>query len=235
MFHILVVEGSSEYQEIISRTLAHHKITICGTFVASMRELKANNFSLIVMDFNLPDGDGYSLLNEIRSDARNSQVRVLCLTGRQAIADKVAAFNLGADDYMAKPFDPLELRARADAKLKRFRGRRLEGECLTVGSLEIDLARHRVSIKNGENRTDVEVTQNEFKLLSTLAKSPDQVFSRDQLLVAAWGEDARVLERVVDVHFCSLRKKLGLYSRYIKAVSGIGYKLVPDRQQNASV
>jgi DNA-binding response OmpR family regulator len=161
----------------------------------------------------------------MQNDAEFRDIPVMCVSGRVNLTDKVTAFSLGADDYITKPFDPIELRARVSSKIRRHR-RRVESPVLRVGPIEIDRARHLISIKGSE----VEVTQTEFKLLCALAKRPNQVYTRDQLLIAVWGENADVLERVVDVHLCSLRRKLGTCSRFVKAVPGVGYKLSTTRE-----
>lgn len=225
MFHLMVVEDSEDFQKLISRTFASYKLTICGSFAEAVANLDKHKFDLVLVDIGLPDKSGYELINEVQSHKINSEIPVLCLTGRTNVTDKVTAFSLGADDYITKPFDPLELRARIDAKLKKALKSARDGEHLSVGDIDIDLARHRVQVRNVDSSQEAEVTQTEFKLLCAMARRPDQVFTRDQLLIAAWGEDARVLDRVVDVHICSLRKKLGHCSKYIKAVPGVGYRI----------
>lgn len=222
---VLVVEDSEEYQKIIGRTLSDYTVTLAGSAEDASAILKKDTFDLILVDINLPKKDGYSLISEIQASHDLTEVPLLCLTGRKEITDKVTAFSLGADDYITKPFDPLELRARIDSRFKKTRRKNSKDLTTTVGEIEIDHARHRVTILMDSEKVEVEVTQTEFKILCCLARRPDQVYTRDQLLVAAWGEDARVLERVVDAHVCLLRKKLGPYSKYIKAVTGVGYKL----------
>lgn len=231
VFSLLVIEDSPEYSSIISRTLGDHNVTVCSSAEEASSLFLDSRFDLFIVDINLPDRDGFTLLSEIKTNPDTSLTPVLCLTGRKEITDKVTAFSLGADDYLTKPFDPLELKARVDAKLKKLAKSKIEKSITNIGQLEIDLNRHRVSAQVDGRKHEVEVTQTEFKLLCCLAKRPEQVFTRDQLLVAAWGDDARVLDRVVDVHICLLRKKLGEYSHYIKAVPGLGYKLIVTQQK----
>lgn len=224
---VLVVEDSEEYQKIISRTLSHYAITLAGSAEDAFVILKKEHFDLILVDINLPKKDGYSLISEIQSNDELADVPLMCLTGRKDITDKITAFSLGADDYITKPFDPLELKARVESRFKKNHRKKSQDLTTTVGEIEIDHARHRVTIMVDAEKKEVTVTQTEFKILCCLARRPDQVYTRDQLLVAAWGEDARVLDRVVDAHVCLLRKKLGPCSKYIKAVTGVGYKLTP--------
>lgn len=231
---ILAVEDSTEFQMLIVHALGEYQVTCVATADEAGQKLRNNSYDLILIDINLPGRDGYSLLGEIQSQSELSEIPILCLTGRSEITDKVTAFSLGADDYLTKPFNPLELKARVDSKLKKI-GKKKTKELLTiVGDIEIDLARHRVTVLEGDKRVEVEVTQIEFKILACLARRPEQVYTRDQLLVAAWGDDARVLDRVVDTHICMIRKKLGSKEFSIKAVTGIGYKLQAIRRKVAA-
>lgn len=227
MFRVLFVEDAIEYQKIISYTLNEYVLTCASTVSEASAFLKSKEFDLILVDITLPDRDGYTLLAEIQSNPSTANIPVLCLSERNEITDKVTAFSLGADDYITKPFDPLELRVRVETRLKKIARKKEEDRITIIGEIEIDHARHRVMIGPKNNRREVEVTQTEFKILCSLARRPDQVYTRDQLLVAAWGEDANVLDRVVDTHVCLLRKKLGVCSNYIKAVKGVGYKISP--------
>lgn len=222
---ILVVEDAEDYQKIVSHSLGDHSVHCVDSVDAGANALRNEAYDLVIVDINLPGKDGYVLLAEIRSNPELAELPVLCLTGRTEITDKITAFSLGADDYLTKPFNPLELKARVDSKLRKYGRKRSERLRTRVGDLEIDHERHRVSVQAEGQTREVEVTQTEFKILTALARRPDQVLTRDQLLVAAWGEDANVLERVVDSHVCLLRKKLGAHGSYIKAVTGVGYRI----------
>lgn len=229
MNHILLVEDSPEFQKLVSRSLGHHKITIAGSVDEASSLLRETRFDLVLLDISLPKRDGYALLSEIQSDPELSGIPVICLTGKNEVTDKVTAFSLGADDYIVKPFHPIELKARVDGRISK-RGRRAESESvLKVANLEIDRSTHRAIVRDAGGAREVRLTQTEFKLLCVLVTRPDQVYSRDQLLVAAWGEDADVLDRAVDVHLCSLRKKLGGCGSAIEAVPGVGYRFAPTR------
>lgn len=227
MYKILVVEDSEDYQKIITRTLGDHQVFISTSAEEAAIALKNANYDMILIDINLPQKDGYSLLSEMRGRPELCDTPIVCLTGRTEITDKVTAFSLGADDYITKPFDPIELQIRVESRLKKTFRKKNEDLITHVGAIEIDHARHRVTSLIDNIKTEIDVTQTEFKLLSCLARRPEQVYTRGQLLIATWGEDAEVLDRVVDAHICLLRKKLGPHSHYIKAVTGIGYKLVP--------
>jgi DNA-binding response OmpR family regulator len=222
---ILAVEDSMEFQILIMRTLGEYQVVCVATVDEAESKLRNESFDLILIDINLPGRDGYSLLSGIQGNNELAEIPVLCLTGRTAVTDKIAAFSLGADDYLTKPFNPLELKARIEAKLKKVGRQKKKDLLILVGDIEIDLSRHRVATIDNSKRNEINLTQTEFKILVCLARRPEQIYSRDQLLVAAWGEDARVLDRVVDTHICTIRKKMHSKNFAIKAVTGLGYKL----------
>ncbi len=235
MFKILVVDDAKEYQKIITRTLGDYDVTCAESAEEAGPLLCDNSFDLIIVDINLPKQDGYSFLTEVRSSVESLHTPIFCLTSRSDITDKVTAFSLGADDYVTKPFDPIELRARIDAKLRSAVRKKNKDLITSIGELEIDHARHRVVIDAKTEPKELDVTQTEFKILFSLSRRPGQVFSRDQLLAAAWGQNVTVLERVVDAHICLLRKKLGRYGHYIQAVTGVGYKLAIEPKQKKAL
>lgn len=230
MNRILLVEDAADIQKIVTRTFSHHSVSCVTTVSEAQLALNRGMFDLILLDINLPGESGYALLNEMGSVGGARDIPIICLTSKTALEEKVTAFSLGAEDYIEKPFEPMELRARVDAKLRKIQAKD-ETQIVQAGDLNIDLSRHRVSIQDHGRSREVAITQTEFKLLCCLAKAIDRVFTRDQLLVAAWGEDAQVNDRVVDVHLCSLRKKLGKSSKHIQAVTGVGYRFTILEQE----
>lgn len=225
MARVLIVEDTLEYQTILKRTMSDFETTVVTTVDEAWSALRNKGFDLVLLDIELGhEKNGFHLLADVQASAEFRDIPVMCISSRHNLTDRVTAFSLGADDYILKPFDPIELRARAGSKIHRYLRRQTTAPELRAGQIEVDLVSHRVRLTDKGGTRDVEVTQTEFKLLSCLIKRPDQVFSRDQLLVAAWGENANVLERVVDVHLCSLRRKIAPYSHYVKAIPGVGYK-----------
>ena len=180
---------------------------------------------LVVLDLRLPGIDGLDVLREIR---RSSSVYVILLTARSDETDKLIGLELGADDYITKPFSPRELVARVRAVLRRRRGGGADpDQALRFSSLDIDVERHEVKV----DQRPVELTNIEFELLAVMARSPGRVFTRRQLIEQIWGWDFYGDERVVDVHVRNLRKALGDPAdepRFIGTVRGVGYKLVAD-------
>jgi DNA-binding response OmpR family regulator len=176
---------------------------------------------LVVLDIMLPNVDGLTICREIR---KQSQVPIIMLTARDEVTDKVVGLELGADDYLTKPFHPQELVARAKALVRRARLEPDQPRMVRAGRLEVDLERHEVRF--GENR--VQLRPKEFDLLALLARHPGRVFQRSELLDLVWGYDFPGYTRTVDVHVQQLREKLaqgGVVDPTIQTVWGVGYKL----------
>lgn len=228
MFSVLLIEDSPEFQLMVKRVLGHHHVITTDDPDMVTHHLSTQKIDLIILDIGLPKRDGYSVLNEIQSHAEWSSLPVVCLTGKGNVTDKVAAFSLGADDYIQKPFEPVEFKARIDSKLLKQRRTVSVKSKLSLGDLTVDLSSHRVWCE--ESNAEVTLTQTEFKLLLHLGRHPGNVFSREQLLSSVWGDDGAVFDRAVDVHLCSLRKKVSPYGVQFKAVAGVGYKLILERR-----
>jgi DNA-binding response OmpR family regulator len=180
---------------------------------------------LIILDLMLPDLDGLDICKRLKKDERTAAVPVLILTAKGDETDVVLGLELGADDYMVKPFSPKELVARVHAILRRRKtpGAAGSGQWRVGDMLEIDERQHVVQVAGRK----LELTATEFAILKVLARNPGWVFSRDQLLDRIWGEDKASLDRTIDVHVKNLRDKLGEAGHLIKSVRGVGYKLEP--------
>ena len=176
---------------------------------------------LVVLDIMLPNVNGLTICREIR---KQSQVPIIMLTARDEVTDKVVGLELGADDYLTKPFHPQELVARAKALVRRARLEPDQPKLVRAGRLEVDLERHEV--RCGESK--VQLRPKEFDLLALLARHPGRVFQRSELLDLVWGYDFPGYTRTVDVHVQQLREKLaqgGVTDPSIQTVWGVGYKL----------
>ncbi|HWN82252.1 MAG TPA: winged helix-turn-helix domain-containing protein, partial [Candidatus Udaeobacter sp.] len=174
---------------------------------------------LIILDLMLPDMDGTEVLRVLKADDRTRQIPVIFLSARTEEVDRVVGFELGAEDYVGKPFSPRELMLRVRALLRR-RGDGEETGALRAGGLAVDLTSHRVEV-DGEA---VELTATEFRLLAHLMRKPGRVLERDRLLDAVWGQEVYVTPRTVDTHVQRLRQKLGSAGRLIETVRGVGYR-----------
>jgi len=175
----------------------------------------------LVLDLMLPDLDGLEICKQLRAKTRTARLPVIMLTARAEETDKIIGLELGADDYLTKPFSPKELIARIKALLRRQEAP-AEQKVLRIGkNIVLDPEKYEVLIDGAA----VEMTGTEFKILQMLAEKKGIVFSRDKILDRLWGSEKAVFDRTVDVHIKHLREKMAKYAGYIKNVRGVGYKI----------
>jgi len=181
---------------------------------------------LIILDLMLPGMDGLEVCKTLKQDTKTARIPIIMLTAKAQESDKIVGLELGADDYVTKPFSPRELIARIKAVVRRFQEKEKLPESLKIGDLSIDFARIVVSVKD----KSVELTAKEFELLKTLIKARGRVLSRDYLLDTIWGFDhaIEIQTRTVDVHIRTLRKKLKGEARRIVTVKNYGYRFELD-------
>jgi two-component system phosphate regulon response regulator PhoB len=225
---ILLVEDDADLLEVLRLTF-ELEMPDCELITATDGEIamqKARRFvpDLVVLDIMMPKKDGIEVCRELRADRRLSGVQVLMLSAKSEDTDVVLGLGVGADDYLAKPARPIELVARAKNLLRRaaVRGANGDEKTLIFGNLAIDPVRFELRIAGDA----VELTPMQFKILYTLAKNPGRVYRRDELIDAAAGTDVIIIERNIDTHVKTVRKKLGDYADVIKTVRGVGYKFV---------
>lgn len=175
---------------------------------------------VVLLDVMMPGLDGWEVLKRLRADAKTASIPVLMLTAKGQEADRVLGLELGADDYIVKPFSVRELAARIKAVRRRFESASRPGEVLRVGPLSIDSGRREAAV-GGRALT---LTTTEFNLLRALAEKPGRVFTREDLIASARGEDAVVTDRTIDVHVAALRKKLAKHAELLETVRGVGYR-----------
>ena len=176
---------------------------------------------LIMLDIMLPGEDGISILKRLKADARTADIPVIMATAKGNEYDKVIGLDLGADDYLAKPFGMMEMASRVRAVLRRSGRAAEKQQLIRVGGLEMNLGEHIVTADG----IRIQLTLKEFELLRTFMTSPGRAFTREQLLTSVWSEDFLGETRTVDVHVGTLRQKLGACGKYIRTVRGVGYKL----------
>ena len=223
--NILVVEDEEEIQELVRYNLAKegYSVTCAGSGEEALQKVRRQLPDLVVLDLMLPGLDGLEVCKVLKGDAATRDVDVVMLTAKGEEADIVTGLELGADDYITKPFSPRVLIARIRAVLRR-RAAEPAGETavIRIHNLVIHPGRHEVTI-DGEPTT---LTSTEFRVLHVLARRPGWVFTRLQIAEAVHGVDYPVTDRSVDVQIVALRKKLGADGRYIETVRGVGYKFV---------
>jgi len=224
---ILVVEDEPQIAGIVRDYLEHAGFAVltAGDGAAALALVRARRPDALVLDLGLPRVDGLDVIRAIRRDSR---VPILILSARGDETDRVAGLELGADDYVVKPFSPRELVARVRAVLRRAEAVPLADERIETGDLVLDLVRRRVTVAGRA----VTLTPTEFELLVTLAREPGRVWTRSQLLDAVHGFSLESYERAIDGHVRNLRRKLEpdeAAPRYVRTVHGVGYALVePD-------
>jgi DNA-binding response OmpR family regulator len=224
---VLVVEDEIKIARLVGDYLEHagFEVVLAGDGETALAEVRRLLPDLVVLDLGLPKRDGLDVTRELR---RTSNVPIVMLTARSDEVDRILGLELGADDYVVKPFSPKELVARVRAVLRRARGAGTAGpEVIRAADVEIDLTRRRVRV-GGRN---VEVTATEFDLLATLAREPGRVFTRGQLLSAIHGVAFESYERAIDAHVKNLRKKIEPTPgrpRYLLTVHAVGYRFADD-------
>lgn len=225
---ILLVDDAPEVKLLVETSLhgLSCALSTAETAQDGIKYLTDQKPDLILLDIHLPDQSGLELYLEIQKNPILKQIPVIFLTGKKDVTNKVTAFSLGAEDYIEKTFHPLEFRARVEAKLKKQQTLNQQRVQYSIGNFIFDLSSQKVTMKDSEKNTnqDVDLSPKEFKLFYLLAKHPDQIFSRAQILDTVWGHNIHVYDRTVDTHVCSLRKKLGNQGERIKSVPGEGYR-----------
>ena len=227
--NILVIEDEPDIRKNLEYNLAREgfKVSAVGSLSDANETLKNNVFSLILLDLMLPDGSGLDLCKKIKGNPETESIPIIILTAKDDEVDRVVGFELGADDYVTKPFSVRELILRVKAILKRGikKSDVVEVE-RQFGDLKIDVDSHEVHVDSSL----IELTALEFRLLRELVDKRGRVQSRDQLLSEVWGYNSEVTTRTVDTHIKRLREKLGSMGKYVQTIRGIGYKFsrTPD-------
>jgi DNA-binding response OmpR family regulator len=221
MPNILIVDDEPNIIELAKLYLEREGFKVEGVSTGkdALTRQETGKPDLIVLDLMLPDIDGFDVCRRIRT---KSNVPILMLTARKEDVDKIVGLELGADDYLTKPFNPRELVARVKAILRRNQSPTKPSSTLTLGKLTIDTARHEVT----SNGKPVSLRTKEFALLVTMAQNPGIVFSREKLLEMVWGYDYYGETRTVDVHINHLRDKIAGSGVDIETLRGSGYKMI---------
>lgn len=222
MTRILIVEDDREIAQLVRDYLerASFDTSWAGDGEQALEQVRNGSPDLILLDLGLPKRDGLDVIREIRKSA---QTPVVMLTARGEETDRIVGLELGADDYIVKPFSPREVVARVRAVLRRANASEVDGQRLHRGAMEIDVPRMRVTVGGRA----VELTATEFQLLATLARRPGQVFTRGQLLDAVRGDAFEGYERAIDAHIKNVRRKIEPDSAkptFIQTVYGVGYR-----------
>ena len=226
---ILVIEDEPDIRRNLEYNISRegYNVLTAGSLSEAEEIVNSNSLSLILLDLMLPDGSGLDLCKKFKSNSKTESIPIIILTAKDDEVDKVVGFELGADDYVTKPFSVRELILRIKAILKRGQTKKEVVEVeRQFGDLKIDIESHEVFVDS----VQIDLTALEFKLLNQLVETRGRVQSRDQLLQDLWGYSAEVTTRTVDTHIKRLRNKLGSMGKYVQTIRGVGYKFarIPD-------
>lgn len=220
---IVIVDDEPDILELVDLHLKKAGFRTDGFLNAEnfLKFIKIEHPDLIILDLMLPDADGLEICKELKKQGEYSSIPIIMLTAKGEETDKILGLELGADDYVTKPFSPKELVARVKAVLRRQQQREELPRIEPGGLLDILPEKHEVYVEGKK----VELTSTEFRILQLLSSKKGWVFTRDQILDYLWGQEKAVVDRTVDVHIKHLREKLGKASSLIKNIRGVGYKL----------
>ena len=226
---ILVIEDEPDIRRNLEYNISREGFNVitAGSLSEAEEIVNSTSLSLILLDLMLPDGSGLDLCKKFKSNSKTDSIPIIILTAKDDEVDKVVGFELGADDYVTKPFSVRELVLRIKAILKRGQTKKEVVEVeRQFGDLKIDIESHEVFVDS----VQIDLTALEFKLLNQLVETRGRVQSRDQLLQDVWGYSAEVTTRTVDTHIKRLRNKLGSMGKYVQTIRGVGYKFarIPD-------
>ena len=229
--HILIVDDDREIVRLLRSYLQRERYAVSVAYdgESALHALRRESPQLMLLDLMLPDKDGWEITRTVRGDEKLADTLIIMLTARVEDTDKIIGLELGADDYVTKPFNPREVVARVRALLRRTQRTTPRVTALVVGGLQMNVDRREVQVRG----TAAELTPTEFNLLQTLMESPGYVFTRTELMDKALGYDYDGVDRMLDSHIKNLRRKVEVDPRrpkLIQTVYGIGYRLAGERE-----
>ena len=227
--HVLIVEDERDLQRVMAYNFKQAGFDVVSALNAetALRTVKEERFDLIILDLMLPDMPGTEVCRRLKQARETAGIPVIMVTAKGEEIDRIVGFELGADDYVVKPFSVRELLLRVQAILRRSQGEQEATPGFRFGSLRVDREAHRV----WANDAELELTALEFKLLVTLFDRKNRVQTRAALLSDVWGIDADITTRTVDTHVKRLREKLGDAGAYIETVRGVGYRFADNPEE----
>ncbi len=216
---VVIIEDDNAILELVKYNFEKEGFVVdgFGNGHDGLEHITTNLPDIVILDIMLPDIDGFEICKELKKNEKTKDIPIIMLTAKADEVDRILGLELGADDYVVKPFSPRELIARVKAIMRRSSSEK-NPEILKFEEVVIEVARHKAYVKDQE----ILLTATEFKILHTLIKKPSRVFTRDNLLNTL---DKTIIDRNIDVHVTNLRKKLKSAGKYIKTVRGVGYKI----------
>lgn len=232
MANILVLEDLDENYFLLSQAIGTEHNLIWAKTVSEAIKKFNDSLDLALVDVSLPDGDGFQFCDWIRSKVGDKRIPIIFVSANTSVESRITGFLIGGDDYIQRPFNFTELKARIDSKLKRMAQQ--PSALLEVNSICADLRAQRAQIVENGRRQDLDLTPIEFKILNLFLAEPNKAFGRDEILNKVWGQNIFVYPRSVDTHVSKLRKKLGPKGNVIRSIHGFGYKFsAPSKNDGA--
>lgn len=227
MASILLVDDSQEIRDVVAAVLKKdHTVDWTPTVADAQAKLSSGqNYDLVLLDIDLPDGSGIDFLSTVASEIEARGISVIFLTGTDSVTTRTRGYQLGALDYIAKPFDIVEFQVRVNAKLKKVAPRSAVQNVLRKGNIQIDLVRQQAFEVGAELEKQLELTPVEFRLLLLFLQNDGEVVTRQKILDTVWGQNTHVSSRCVDHHVCGLRKKISTSGQKIESIYGVGYRI----------
>lgn len=226
MAELLLVDDCSEVRLLVSKSLLPHNVTACENIEEAKNALAQKTFDLIVLDVDLPDGNGYDFCAELSRSTTFSKIPIVILSAKGEVSEKVFGLYSGAEDYVAKPFSHQELKARVEVCLRREQTK--ANEKIRFYNFQFDLDFQKCFLTEGDKKEDLQLTPTEYRIFYTLVSHENKPFSRRDLVKEIWNKNGTNIEtRGIDSHMSHLRKKLKDYNKYIVSVYGRGYVFHP--------
>lgn len=231
MATFLLIDDDTLVQKVVRSCLVQHDVVCVATLEAARDLLKEPKWDMILLDVELPDGDGLSFLVEIQALVSEREVPVVLLTGRTRAVDKVAGYTMGAEDYITKPLDPLVFKARIESKIRK---RQAQQKQIKKDGFTFSLEKQTVVYDSVSGSMPIDLTTLEFKLLLYMVLRKDHILSREKLIFEVWGDNLNITDRTIDSHISHLRKRLLGSTLTIQSVYGAGYKLTDAQAKSAA-
>ena len=226
MAELLLIDDCSEVRLLVSKNLEPHNVTTCENINEAKKLLESQRFDLILLDVDLPDGNGCDFCSELYQSSKYSRIPRIILSAKGEVNEKVFGLYSGADDYVAKPFSYQELKARIEVCLRRKQKQVVDK--VRFYNFQFDLDFQKCFLTDGDQKEDLNLTPTEYRIFYTLASHEKKPFSRSELVKEIWNKNGLNIEaRGIDSHMSHLRKKLKAYHKYIVSVYGRGYVFHP--------
>jgi DNA-binding response OmpR family regulator len=232
MKRVLLIDDSLDCQTQIKKVIGDQfQLVVASTLIEANRLLQQSIFDMILSETHMPDGDGFQFCSDLKGKEAEQTTPVIFLSERGSITEKIKGFSVGADDYLVKPFEPLELEMRMKVRMRKNSDKNVQEQLLQKSDLILSVPYQKAILKELNQERDLRLTPTEFRLLYFFIKNEGQILTRNQLLSTVWSDDVHVLTRTIDKHISTLKKKLGSRSSYIQSVHSRGYRFSFSRVQ----